>query len=131
MIVSLKTMMGIVILGLIVSVVSFGVVSAENIIFPECLKGGAGDGTEFCDAVNSEQAVTGNNSLTTNVINVIVLVSGAIAVIMIIIGGLRYVLSSGDPQGTQSAKNTILYAIVGVIVAVAARSIVLFVLDRI
>jgi hypothetical protein len=63
-------------------------------------------------------------SVTTTLIFVV----GAVAVIMIIIGGLRYVLSGGDSAGTKSAKDTILYAIIGLVVAVVAYGIVAFVL---
>lgn len=112
------------------------VLAESDILFPECRDNGAGVDpsrpTEFCDIVNDNtQPIVGDNSLTENVVNTIVFISGTAAVIMIVIGGLRYALSSGDPQGTASAKNTIIYAIVGFIIAVAARSIVLFVVDRI
>lgn len=123
------------IIGLVVAVsialLPSGLALAQD-IFPECKPGGAGVGTEFCKVVNNtEDPIEGDDSLVKNVVDVITLVSGMIAVIMVVIGGLRYVLSNGDPQGTQSAKNTILYAIVGVIIAIAARSIVLFVVDRV
>ena len=59
----------------------------------------------------------------TNILSIIV---GALAVIMIIVGGLRYITSGGDSGGVQSAKNTILYAIVGLLVVVFAQVIVNF-----
>lgn len=62
-------------------------------------------------------------SVTTTLLGVI----AAISVLMIIIGGLRYVISGGDPKKTADAKNTILYAIVGVVVALLAFAIVSFV----
>jgi hypothetical protein len=49
---------------------------------------------------------------------------------MIIVGGLRYVLSAGDPKNTQAAKDTILYAVIGVVVALLAYAIVNFVLAQ-
>jgi uncharacterized membrane protein len=52
---------------------------------------------------------------------------GALSVVMIIVGGLRYVISAGDPKKTADAKNTIVYAISGVVVAVLAFAIVTFV----
>ena len=63
--------------------------------------------------------------------NALVYLIGAISVVMIIIGGLRYVLSNGDPKSTESAKNTILYAVIGLIVAIAAFAIVTFVTNNI
>lgn len=63
----------------------------------------------------------------TKVVNTILYVLGAIAVIMIVIGGIRYVTSGGDASGVTAAKNTILYAVIGLIVAILAYAIVNFV----
>ncbi len=59
--------------------------------------------------------------------DVLIFIIGAIAVVMIIIGGIRYVLSAGDQTALTSAKNTILYAIIGLVVAFTAYAIVHFV----
>jgi ABC-type Na+ efflux pump permease subunit len=48
---------------------------------------------------------------------------------MLIIGGLRYVVSGGDSSAVQNAKNTILYAIVGIVVAILAYAVVNFVIS--
>jgi hypothetical protein len=61
------------------------------------------------------------------VVNVLLYILGAIAVIMIVIGGIRYTTSNGDAGSTKSAKDTVLYAVVGLIVAVMAYAIVNFV----
>lgn len=61
--------------------------------------------------------------------NVLLFIIGAIAVIMLIIGGIRYTISQGDQNAVSSAKNTILYAIIGIIVAILAYAIVNFVID--
>ena len=63
------------------------------------------------------------------VINVLLFIIGAVSVIMIIIGGLRYVISNGDQGQVTSAKNTILYAVVGLVVALLAFAIVNFVIS--
>lgn len=63
-------------------------------------------------------------------IQVLLIVAGIIAVIMIIVGGLKYVTSSGDPQAISSAKKTIIYAIIGLVVVIFAQLIVQFVLSR-
>ena len=62
-----------------------------------------------------------------SVANALVFLVGAVSVIMIIIGGLRYVLSNGDPKAAADGKNTILYSVIGLIVAIAAFAIVSFV----
>lgn len=89
--------------------------------------------SEAKNAVNS----IGGNQNTTNldtfikrVINILLFVVGAIAVIVIIVGGIRYVLSAGDSSQVTAAKNTVLYAIVGLIVAIMAYAIVNFVVDK-
>jgi len=71
----------------------------------------------------------GSAGIFRTITNVLLFILGAISVIMIIIGGLRYVISGGNSTAVTAAKNTILYAIVGVIVALLAYAIVNFVLD--
>jgi cytochrome bd-type quinol oxidase subunit 2 len=67
------------------------------------------------------------NSLFANISNVLIFLVGSISVIMIIIGGLRYVLSNGDAKQAAAAKDTILYAVIGVVVAIIAFAIIKFV----
>lgn len=64
-----------------------------------------------------------------DIVNLLLFVVGIIAVIMIVIGGLRYVLSGGDASAVSAAKNTILYAVVGLVVAILAYAIVNFVIS--
>ena len=66
-----------------------------------------------------------------SVVNVIVFITGALSVLMIIIGGLRYTISGGDQGSITGAKNTILYAVIGLIVSVMAYAIVNFVLKNV
>jgi len=77
---------------------------------------------------------TGTESdLTTkikNVINIFSAVVGVVAVIMIIYGGFRYIASGGKQESVTSAKNTLLYAIVGLIIVAFAQIIVHFVLNK-
>ena len=65
------------------------------------------------------------------VANALIFLVGAVSVIMIIIGGLQYVMSNGDPKRTETAKNTILYSVIGIIVAIASFAIVSFVASHI
>ena len=67
------------------------------------------------------------DSIFTKVTNVLLFLVGAISVIMLIIGGIRYVVSGGDQAQVTGAKNTILYAIVGIVVAFLAYAAVNFV----
>jgi hypothetical protein len=61
------------------------------------------------------------------IVNILLYILGAIAVIMIVIGGIRYATSNGDSSAITSAKNTILYSVIGLIVAIMAYAIVNFV----
>jgi hypothetical protein len=62
------------------------------------------------------------------IVNLFLFIIGAVAVIMIIVGGLRYTISHGDSSQIKAAKDTILYAVVGLVVAILAYAIVNFVL---
>jgi uncharacterized membrane protein (GlpM family) len=67
------------------------------------------------------------NTIIAVVTNTLIFIVGAISVIVLIIGGLRYVLSGGNATSVQGAKNTILYAIVGLAVSIAAYAIIQYV----
>lgn len=69
--------------------------------------------------------------LAKDFVNVMLFAVGILAVIMLIWGGIRYVLSGGDSGAVSSAKKTILYAVVGLIVAILAYAIVNFVITTI
>jgi uncharacterized membrane protein YuzA (DUF378 family) len=79
-----------------------------------------------CDA----QSATTLNDTIKNIINLFSIIVGIAAVIMLIVGGFRYVVSAGESGGVSSAKNTIIYAIVGLIVVAMAQIIVRFVLNK-
>jgi len=70
----------------------------------------------------------GETPLFQTITNVLLFIIGAISVIMLIVGGIRYTVSGGDSAQITSAKNTILYAIIGIIVAILAYAIVNFVI---
>ncbi|MBL8122453.1 TrbC/VirB2 family protein [Candidatus Saccharibacteria bacterium] len=71
------------------------------------------------------------NSTITTIINVFSTIVGVIAVLMIIWGGLRYITSGGDSGKISSAKNTIIYALIGLVVVALAQFIVKFVLSKV
>ena len=79
---------------------------------------------------NSDNSLNSNNLMTTlnQIINVIIGVIGFIAVIVIILGGVQYTTSAGDSGKVKKAKDTIMYGIIGLVVALLAYSIVNFVL---
>lgn len=76
----------------------------------------------------STELFGGADSLFTKITNAALFLIGAVSVIMLIYGGIRYTISGGDSGAVTSAKNTILYAIVGIVIALLAYAIVNFVL---
>lgn len=75
--------------------------------------------------------VAAGHSELTNILNIAIGIIAAVSVLFIMIGGLRYILSDGDPQKASRAKNTIIYAVVGLLVAISAEAIVAFALNNI
>jgi hypothetical protein len=71
---------------------------------------------------------TSQGTLIFNIINLALVVLGSVAVLIIVIAGIRYIVSRGDPQSINKAKNAIVYAIVGLVVALSASALVNFVL---
>jgi heme/copper-type cytochrome/quinol oxidase subunit 2 len=75
-----------------------------------------------------------NNSSIDNIVSTIVqilsIVVGAVAIIMIIVSGFRYITSGGDASRVSSAKNTLIYAIIGIAIAVLAQVLVNFVISQ-
>lgn len=82
-----------------------------------------------CQIIRQDGLSDGTGQVS-NIINVSMMLLGAIAVIVIIYGGFLYVTSRGDAGKVTAAKNTILYAVIGIIVALLAYAIVRFVVDR-
>lgn len=96
-----------------------GLVSAEGPI---------DDGMNAALSEGQQTSLFGDNGVFTNIISVALFLIGAISVLMLIYGGIRYTLSAGNATHVTAAKNTILYAIVGIIVALLSYAIVRFVL---
>lgn len=88
---------------------------------------------EIIDGECSGDSETDRNLFKTvnSIINVILSVIGIITVVVIILGGIQYVTSAGDPAKTKKAKDTILYGIIGLIIALLAFAIVNFVLGNV
>lgn len=68
--------------------------------------------------------------IITTIINVMLFIAGALAVIMIIYGGIRYITAHGDEKQVKVAKDTIVYSVVGLIIAILAYALVTFIFDR-
>ncbi len=105
-----------------------GQVGADGVeVFESACK--QSNNTELCKG-NTEE-LFGADSIWTRIVNMIIFIVGAVAVLMIVIGGLRYTLSGGDQSAVSTAKNTIIYSVVGLVVSLMSFAIVNFVLARI
>jgi len=89
------------------------------------------EGVEAARGNDVPDALFGDSGIITTITNVLLFIAGALAVIMIIFGGLRYVTSAGNSSSITAAKNTIIYAIVGLIIAFLAYAVVNFVLSSV
>lgn len=94
---------------------------------------GAIDSARVGAGLGEADAVSGDasdiDSVITTVVEVLSVIVGVLAVIMIIISGFKYVTSGGDAQKVASAKSTLIYAIIGIVIVVLAQVIVRFVLS--
>lgn len=87
------------------------------------------NGADCAQGEDQSSQLFGTNGVFSTITNVLLFIIGAISVIMLIIGGIRYTVSGGDQAAVTSAKNTILYAIVGIVVAILAYAVVNFVIS--
>ena len=118
---------------LIVPVLALGVSLATPVFAPvntyaQGAEGGLAGGASSAKGQDQQENLFGEGGLFQTITNVLLFVIGAISVIMLIIGGIRYVLSGGDSSAVTSAKNTILYAVIGIVVAILAYAMVNFVI---
>lgn len=123
----------VVVLGLVVApVVLSSTAQAATPTPKESLCTGSGGtwnaGTSTCTNADSNGTLDG---LFKTIVNILLYIIGAVSVIMIIIGGIRYVVSAGDQSSVTGAKNTIMYAVVGLVISIMAYAIVNFVLSSI
>jgi len=84
-----------------------------------------------CEAVGCSEAETNRvTSTIQNAIRVFQIIAGVVAIFMMIIAGLRFITSSGSSDGVKSARNTILYAAIGIVIVIISEAIIRFVLSR-
>jgi hypothetical protein len=110
-------------------------VYAQVDISDDVCSGRLGNGVvpEICNDIEEAKTtnpIYGKDGVLTNVLNALSIVVGVVAVIVIMISGINMTLSQGDPQKVAKARNQIIYAAVGVAIAVVTQSIVQLVLNR-
>ena len=109
----------------------------QSVVSAKAATPASGTCSSASTCVNSGLQATGGSSSKTDIndiiktiVNVLLFIIASISVIMIIIGGIKYTISQGDQNSVTSAKNTILYAVVGLMVAIFAYAIVNFVVSH-
>lgn len=115
--------LGFVLLGTLAVVAPTTPVGAVNALEDACSQSGSGD-NPICQ--NSDDNAI---DIVAILVNTLLFIIGALAVVMIIWGGIAYTTSAGDAGRVKKAKDTIMYAIIGLIVAFLAYAIVNWVLD--
>jgi Type IV secretion system pilin len=110
--------------------INFTKVAAFNPFSGPCSNSGASKST-VCQTTNTTSPLLGPGGVLTKIVNIVSVVGGIVAVIFLIIAGIEFVSSGGDPQRIDTAKNTIIYVIVGIVVIAVAQIIVNFVLYNI
>lgn len=100
----------------------------NNITSGLCSGADTAAGTSDTCTGDNASAASGLSALAKQVVNVFSIIVGVVAVIMIIYGGFKYITSGGDSGNVSGAKNTLIYAIVGLIIVALAQFIVRFVL---
>ncbi len=108
----------------IAGIATFATLSAGKAVMALSVR----DGIEAAKTDEMPTTLIGNGGVINNITNTILYVLGIISVVMLIVGGVKYALSAGDAKAVTDAKNTILYALIGLVIAILAYSIVSFVL---
>lgn len=109
-----------------------GAVSTSEAVFQKNCE--ANPNTSFCKSVQSEEArgnrIAGPDGILTAITKFVVYITGAVSIVMVIVGGIKYTLASGNSEAVSGAKRTIMYALIGLAVAILSQAIVTFVLSR-
>ena len=120
------------------SLLTLGLVPVAVLAAPDCANPASLSTAEAiqCGTDNAagvpQGANPGNsiNKTINNAIDIISVAVGAAAVIMLMVGGFRYITSAGNQESVKGAKNTIIYALVGLVIVALAQIIVQFVLTK-
>lgn len=74
--------------------------------------------------------VAGSNGILVTVANFMALIAGVAAVIILLIASIKYITAGGDPKEIESAKNTIIYALVGILIILSAKVLITYVVSK-
>ncbi|MFZ1484404.1 MAG: pilin [Candidatus Saccharimonadales bacterium] len=126
----MKRLLAFLLTGFILSmpVANVGIVYAQNPLDQACESLDDPSQSSSCTQDAKKNPLTGPNGLLSKITSIVALLSGVAAVIMLMIGGFRFITANGDSQAATNARKTVFSSVIGLIVIVAAWSIVAFVL---
>ena len=119
------------------SQITVGIATAATLLIGRAMSASAAEtnpaqaGAEAAKGAGMPTELVGVDGVFTKITNTVLYAVGIISVIMLIYGGLRYVISGGDSKKVTDAKNTIMYAIIGLIISILAYAIVNFVINAV
>ena len=117
----LRVILPVLVVGIVAIVGLVGVADTSALTLQE--------GAEAARCDSCPRDLFGDKGVFKKITNTILYIVGIIAVVMLVIGGIKYVISGGDAKKVTDAKNTVLYAIIGLVVAFLAFAIVNFVIS--
>jgi hypothetical protein cdiviTM7_00617 len=109
----------------------FGLATLSTVSLSNNVSAQVSDGIGAATTSEMEgRKIDGDSGLVKSVVNILLWVIGILSIIMIIFSGIRYVTSAGDASKTKAAQNTLIYSVVGLIVAIMAWAIVDLVVNK-
>jgi|GEM_PF-4958989 hypothetical protein len=105
---------------------------ASNVIGPsvDCSNPGESQST-FCVSTQHSESIYGTGGIFDKITNIVAWAAGGAAVILMIVAGIRYVISGGDANKVSGAKNTIIGCIIGIVVIILARSLINYIVNKV
>lgn len=105
-------------------------VGATDVFKGACDQGGT-KSSSACSDQTTKNPLTGNNGVLRRVTRIVAVITGSVAVIMVLVGGIMYITSGGDPGKVSTAKNTVVYAAVGLVIIVLAQALIAFIISKV
>ena len=107
---------------------SVSVLAADNsLVNPSDVCTGSQADSAACKGRTTIDPISGNNGILVQAANIIAIMAGVAAVIIIIIAGIRFMTSGGDAEKIKNARNSVINALIGIIIIIVSRAIILFV----
>lgn len=101
-------------------------------VFSSCSSNSKLSSTNICKSISNNNS-TGNpiNNIIDSILGVITYIAGILAVILILVSGYRFVTSGGNPNAITQARQTLMYALIGIIVVAVSQSLILFIFSKV